>query len=151
MTIREMRRHDYSGVSVVDELTQKQYLGSIWDQFSEIEKQTHLPSRQSEFELHLQTDYCFVGLIHETVIGFIFAHETLPFRDMVHIRHIAIHPDYQGVGIGSLLYTAVIEKAKHNGIKTIFALINLDNKRSMRLHEKMGFELRDRKEAILSL
>jgi len=28
----------------------------------------------------------------------------------VYIRHIAIHPGYQGVGIGSLLYKAVIKK-----------------------------------------
>lgn len=151
INIREMKPDDYIGVRTVDELTQRQYLGSLWDQLSEAEKQAHLQSRQSEFGLNLQTGYCFVGITNETMVGFVLAHETLPFRDRVYIRHIAIHPDYQGAGIGSLLYKAVIKKARQSGIEKITALINLDNQNSMKLHKKMGFELIDRKEAILSL
>ena len=151
INIREMKPDDYTGVRTVDELTQRQYLGSLWDQLSEAEKEAHLLSRQSEFGLNLQTGYCFVGIANETVVGFVLAHETLPFQDTVYIRHIAIHPNYQGTGIGSLLYKALIEKASQSRIEKITALINLDNQRSMKLHEKMGFELINRKEAILSL
>jgi len=132
-------------------LTQRQYLGSLWDQLLEGEKQAHLQSRQSEFGLNLQTGYCFVGIAHATVVGFVLAHEILPFRNTVSIRHIAIHPAYQGTGIGLLLYKAVIEKARASGMEKIATLINLDNTRSLKLHAKMGFDLIDRKEAILSL
>ena len=151
INIREMKADDYPGVRAVDELTQRQYLGSQWDHLTRTEKDVHLQSRQSEFELNLQTGYCFVAVMNETVIGFVLAHETLPFRDMVYIRYVAIHPDYQGGGIGSLLYQVAIDKARQNGIEKISALINLDNSKSIKLHEKLGFELIDRKEAILSL
>jgi L-amino acid N-acyltransferase YncA len=148
--IREMRANDYVGVRIVDELTQKQYHGAAWNNLSEVEKDIYLKSRRSEFDLNLDTGYCFVGVTEE-VVGFILAHETLPFRGVIYIRHIAIHPNYQGTGIGSKLYQALIDKAKATGIQKITALINLDNPNSIRLHEKMNFELIDRKQAFLKL
>lgn len=147
--VREIKRGDYQGVRIVDELTQRQYLGLQWDRFSESEKETHLKSRLSEFEINLNTGYCFVAVINKKVVGFIFAHETLPFRGKLYIRHIAIHPNYQGQGIGFLLYKKLIEKAKQTQITEIAALINTDNPRSIKLHEKVGFTLKDRKEARL--
>jgi L-amino acid N-acyltransferase YncA len=147
--IREMGANDYIGVRSVDELTQKQYRGAAWDNLSEAEKDIHLKSRRSEFDLNLNTGYCFVGVADEEVVGFILAHETLPFRGGIYIRHIAVHPDYQSIGIGSKLYQALIGKAKATGIQKITALINLDNPNSIRLHEKMNFELIDRKQAFL--
>lgn len=151
INIRAMQSDDYLGVRAIDELTQRQYLGALWDQLLEGEQQAHLQSRQSEFDLNLQTGYCFVGIANAMVVGFVLAHEILPFRNTVYIRHIAIHPAYQGNGIGPLLYKAVIGKARERGMEKIATLINLDNPRSMKLHAKMGFDLIDRKEAILSL
>lgn len=149
--VREMKQEDYRGVRVVDELTQRQYLGLRWDRLSESEKETHLKSRLSEFVFNLNTGYCFVAVINKKVIGFVFAHETLPFRGKLYIRHIAVHPDYQGQGIGLLLYKKLIEKAKRTQITEIAALINTDNPQSIKLHEKAGFILKDRTEAILKV
>jgi L-amino acid N-acyltransferase YncA len=149
--VREIQQHDYTGIRAVDELTQRQYLGLAWDQLSEEEKEVHLESRRADFELNLAAGYCFVGVVAENVVGFILAHETLPFRGTIYVRHIAVHPVYQGSGIGVLLYQAVREKALRTGIRKITALINLDNPSSMKLHAKMGFELIDRKQAVLVL
>jgi len=149
--VREMRNDDYDGVREVDEHTQQQYHGSRWNQFSEQEKEDHLQSRKSEFAINLNTGFCFVAERNDQVIGFIFAYETLPFRGKVHIHHIAIALGYQNQGIGMLLYKKLIEKAKKKHIKKIIARINLDNPASIRLHEKIGFHLKDRKEAILYL
>ena len=149
--VREMKQGDYRGVRAVDELTQKQYLGSRWNRLSESEKESHLKSRLSEFEINLNTGYCFVAMINKKVIGFVFAHEALPFRGKLYIRYIAVHPDYQEQGIGFLLYKKLIEKARRTKIIEIAALINTDNPPSIKFHEKAGFVLKDRKEATLKL
>ncbi|MEM7134483.1 MAG: GNAT family N-acetyltransferase [Chloroflexota bacterium] len=154
--VRPLRLDDHVGVSAVDEATQKQYLGNAWDILSDLEKDAHLTSRGSEFAMNIATGYGYVAVnvaefADEHILGFVLAYEALPFRDHVYIRYIAIHPEYQARGIGGLLYKAVIEKAEQNGISKIATLINLDNPESMKLHEKVGFKLITRKEAILPL
>lgn len=146
-----MKQEDFQAVRAIDELTQQQYLGSRWDRLSESERENYLKSRLSEFKVNLNTGYCFVAVINKKVIGFVFAHETLPFRGKLYIRHIAVHPDYQGQEIGHLLYIKLIDKAKQTQITEIAALINTDNPQSIKLHEKVGFVLKDRKEATLRL
>lgn len=42
-------------------------------------------------------------------------------------------------GVGSLLYTKIIDLLKLQNIRNIFALITLPNDNSLRLHEKLGF------------
>lgn len=149
--IRELRKQDYKGVHDVDILTQKQYLGEKWGKLSEAEKEDHLVSRRSEFDINVNSGYGFTARLDNKIVGFIFAHETLPFRGNIYIRYIGIYPKYQGQGIGLLLYQGLIKKAKKNNIKKITALINLDNPKSMKLHQKAGFTLRDRKQADLNL
>jgi L-amino acid N-acyltransferase YncA len=50
-----------------------------------------------------------------------------------------------------LLYEKLISIAKQKKVEKIEALINTDNPNSMKLHKKMGFMLKDRKEAILTM
>jgi L-amino acid N-acyltransferase YncA len=151
--IRPMVTTDYEQVRKVDVLTQIQYLQEKWDTFSSEEQEKHLVSRKSEFQINVDTGYCFVALDEDInqIIGFILAHETLPFHGTLYIRYIGLNPDIQGKGVGMQLYKKLIEQAKESDIKEIWALINVDNSKSMRLHEKMGFTLNDRKEAVLDL
>lgn len=151
ITIRQLIKKDYNGVREVDILTQKQYLGKKFDQMGKEEQDSHLVSRKSEFQINVDTGYCFVAEDQREIIGFILAHETLPFRGTLYIRYISLNPKVQGKGIGLLLYKKLIEKAKLAGIKEIQALINTDNPKSIRLHEKAGFKLNDRKEAVLKV
>ena len=115
ITIRLMTTDDYSQVHQVDILTQKQYLGTKFDQMSEEEQDSHLVSRKAEFQIN------------------------------------EVNSKTQGKGIGLLLYQKLIKKAKQTGIKKIWSLINIDNSQSIKLHEKIGFKLNDRKEAILDV
>ena len=150
-TIRLMTVDDYSQVHRVDILTQKQYLGTKFDQMSKKEQDSHLVSRKSEFQINVDSGYCFVALNNKKIIGFLLAYETLPFRNTLYIHYIGVNPKTQGKGIGLLLYQKLIKKAKQAGIKKIWSLINIDNPQSMKLHEKIGFKLNDRKEAILDM
>ncbi len=148
---RPLKAEDIDDVRIVDEATQIQYLGNVWAKLTEKEKDLYLESRKSEFKINVETGYSFVAVHDNIIVGFIFAHEMLPFHGTLYVRHIAIQPDFQGQGVGELLYKAVISKAKESGLRKIIALINLDNPNSMKMHEKLGFILNDRKEASLEL
>lgn len=150
-TVRIMKNTDYEHVHQVDFLTQKQYLGDAFEKMNKEEQEKHLVSRKSEFQINVNTGYCFVAEENNIVIAFILAHQTLPFHGTLYVRYIGINPTHQGRGVGSLLYNALINKAKRSGIKKVWTLINLDNPKSIGLHTKAGFSLSDRKEATLEL
>lgn len=150
ISVRPMTMDDYEPVHQVDILTQRQYLGQKFDALSpEEQDKRHLVSRKSEFQINMDTGYCFVAEDNSQIIGFLFSYETLPFHGTLDIHYIGLNPEYQSKGIGLLLYEKLIEKAKQKGIKRIKTHINLDNPKSIRFHEKAGFNLKDRKEAIL--
>ncbi len=149
--IRRLKITDYSGVRQVDELTQSQYLGEKWKKFSPKEKEERLVSRKQEFGINVKTGYSLVATMNTKIIGFLLAYETLPFHGTLYIHHLAIRPSDQGKGIGTLLYKELIRLVKLSKIKRIVALIKLDNPKSIKLHEKLGFQLLDRKEAILEI
>lgn len=143
---------DYEQVREVDMLTQKKYLGTQFDRMSEEEKDSHLVSRKSEFQINVNTGYCFVAEDGtKNIVGFVLAHETLPFHEKLYIRYIGVKPEAQGQGIGELLYRKLIGKAEQTGIREITGLVNTDNPNSIKLFEKVGFKLNDRKQAILEL
>ena len=152
ITVRPMIISDYEAVHQVDILTQRQYLGQKFDELSpEVQDKNHLVSRKAEFQINIDSGYCFVAENDGDIVGFLLSHETLPFHGTINIRYIGLNPEYQGRGVGLLLYEKLVEKAKQKGIKQIKTHINLDNPKSIRLHEKAGFKLKDRKEAILEL
>jgi len=145
-----MNVEDYGQVHTVDILTQKQYLGANFDQMNEEEKNSHLVSRRSEFQINVDTGYCFVAENEmKNIVGFVLAHETLPFHGKLYIRYVGVNPEVQGHGIGLLLYRKLIEKAEKAGIREITGLVNTDNPNSIKLFEKVGFKLNERKQAIL--
>jgi phosphinothricin acetyltransferase len=53
---------------------------------------------------------------------------------------IYIHERFQGKGIGYQLYTLLFEILKQQGYRNVYAVINLPNKPSVKLHEKCGFK-----------
>jgi L-amino acid N-acyltransferase YncA len=52
---------------------------------------------------------------------------------------IYIHDDFQRAGIARALYTALFEILKRQGFRTVYAVINLPNNRSVQFHERLGF------------
>lgn len=54
---------------------------------------------------------------------------------------IYIEPRYQGSGVGRLLLTALLEVAREQGVRLVFASITADNLSSIALHRRLGFEL----------
>jgi L-amino acid N-acyltransferase YncA len=151
IVVRDLLPGDFEGVRLVDELTQKAYHGNGWERYSDSEKERFLKSRKSEFRVNCETRYSFVAAKKEEIVGFLFAHENLPFGDEVVARHIAVHPNFQEQGVGKKLFFTLISKAKEDRKKAIRSSINPDNPASIILHERCGFEVVDWKRAVLRL
>jgi len=52
---------------------------------------------------------------------------------------IYIHDDFQKAGIGKALYTALFEILRQQGVRNVYAVINLPNEKSVAFHENLGF------------
>jgi ribosomal protein S18 acetylase RimI-like enzyme len=63
----------------------------------------------------------------------------LPMTGVGVIFFIAVKPDYQNCGIGSMLIDALRSNCKAEGIETIRALVPKDETRITQYFEKMGF------------
>jgi len=149
--VRKLQFKDIDGVRNVDGLTQRRYRGKEWGTFSEEEKEKFMKSRKNEFEINCKSGFSFVAVKDGEIVGFLFAHEDLPFKDGIVVRHIAVHPNFQNKGIGKKMYGALIDKAKKEGKKTISSSINPDNMPSIKLHKQVGFTVTDWKQASLEL
>lgn len=79
-------------------------------------------------------DQWFVFEEKGEVIGFIAAR-----RSRGEIRHIIVLPNHQRKGIGSQLANCAIEFLKSIGYAEIWAQVRVENKKSQRLFEKLGF------------
>lgn len=135
----------------IDVLTQRMYRGKTWDMLSEEQHEQYLKTRKREFLINCNTGYSFVATQHGEIVGFVFAHENLPFGNEVVIRHIAVHPDHQKQGIGKRLFQTIIDNAKEHKKTTIKSSINSDNTPSIQLHRSVGFRVENWKKATLIL
>jgi len=55
------------------------------------------------------------------------------------VDEMLIHPIRRGQGIGEMLLSASLERAKQQGVKVVFLETEKDNPRSRRLYSKLGF------------
>jgi len=85
-----------------------------------------------------------IGALDETgkLIGFASYGTFRPWAAYKYsVEHsVYIRSDQQGKGLGKLFLGELIKVAKAQGYHTIIGAIDLDNKVSIALHEKMGFE-----------
>lgn len=56
-----------------------------------------------------------------------------------HLARLAVHPDYQGRGIGYALLRDLLLQFRRRGVQTVTVNTQHDNKASMALYEKVGF------------
>ena len=87
-------------------------------------------------DLSLMAEYsgCLAGFILARSI-----YAGLPMTGVGVIFFIAVNPDYQARGIGSMLIETLKKNCKAQGIRTIRALIPCDDAKTMKYFEKLGF------------
>jgi ribosomal protein S18 acetylase RimI-like enzyme len=58
------------------------------------------------------------------------------------IPQIAVHPSYQGKGVGNVLMTRSLEQLKTLGIKTVSLTVTKKNRRAFDWYQRLGFRIR---------
>ena len=103
-----------------------------WPEFKERESIYHL------FCKHF-SDTSFVYESDRKIAGFIlgFLSQTKPEVAYAHL--IAVDPAAQSHGIATSLYEQFFAKARALGRSKVSCIVNPDNAKSLRLHERLGF------------
>ena len=92
---------------------------------------------------HISLEYPYVVCTYkDEIIGYAYAHrygERAAFQWDVELS-IYLDMNYKSLGIGKILYNKVIEILKLQNVQNIYACITSANDKSIKFHEKMGFE-----------
>ncbi|MDO5009700.1 MAG: GNAT family N-acetyltransferase [Intestinibacter bartlettii] len=92
---------------------------------------------------HTLEGYPYVVCTYEDkILGYAYAHrygERAAYQWDVELS-IYLDMNYKGLGLGSLLYNKVIEIVKLQNVQNIYACITSANEKSLKFHEKCGFE-----------
>ncbi len=77
----------------------------------------------------------------ENIWGYAYGVQLKPRKAYARSCEISVylHPEASGRGVGTRLYTALIEALKKQDIHAIIGGVSLPNEASVRLHEKLGF------------
>lgn len=75
-------------------------------------------------------------------MGYAYAHRQMERQAYQWNAELSIYVEkhYTSKGIGTALYTALIELLKIQGFKTVYAGVTLPNEKSEHLHQSLGFQ-----------
>jgi RimJ/RimL family protein N-acetyltransferase len=124
-------------------------------------KQSNLPQYRKElqnkrevtssrFNFYLKTGSSFAAEKDGTVVGYV-ATQTIPymrgFDRVLWIEYIVTKKEHRRQGVASALLKKLKDHAKQHQINSIYATINPDNAASVKLHQKLGFGVKNWKVA----
>ncbi|BCY29520.1 GNAT family N-acetyltransferase [Flavobacterium okayamense] len=102
-----------------------------------------LEQQESIFEDKISKNFpILVAVENETIVGFGYYSE-FRFREAYKftVEHsVYAHPNHQGKGIGKLILSELIKKAKAQNLHTMIGVIDAENTGSISFHEKFGFK-----------
>ncbi|MCX8159644.1 MAG: ribosomal protein S18-alanine N-acetyltransferase [Candidatus Saccharicenans sp.] len=61
--------------------------------------------------------------------------------DEAQVNNVAIHPDFQGQGLGELAMRHVLDRLKENGVHFVSLEVRVSNHRALSLYRKLGFSI----------
>ncbi len=87
---------------------------------------------------------------NEHLAGFAYAQPFLrdPAFDLTAEIRVCVRPGLLEQGVGTALYTSLIERMRSRGFKTLIALVAMPNDAAARLHEHFGFRDAGRLEGV---
>lgn len=80
-----------------------------------------------------------VAKIENKAVGYIGVWRII---DEGHITNVAVHSDYRGLGIGSMLVSELLSLCKKDGINSFTLEVRKSNDIAQKLYRKYGFEER---------
>lgn len=84
----------------------------------------------------------YVDTEDKLIRGIAYAHpwKSRPGYNLTLETTVYIHPDHLHQGIGTQLMLTLIDQMRRQGYKTLIACITADNRPSIALHQKLGFQ-----------
>ena len=105
-----------------------------------------LPSKE-EFQRRIR-EYSkeypyFICTENGKCVGYVYAHRAQERAAFQWNAELSIYLDknYQSKGVGKVLYEMMFEILAKQGVKTLYGLVTTPNPKSVKLHEKTGFQL----------
>lgn len=129
--IRSLQDADYPEMMTIDQL--------VFNSST-----TPAPMRQitlEEYAGHYSPDNVFVAELEGRVAGYIGFHNPtgLPSNSHVMEIYIAVHPDFQKMGVGRTLMQHIIRFGKENGFQKISLRVLSLNQKAIALYKAIGF------------
>ena len=114
-----------------------------------IDKENRAEDKIKNFDKSIQNDNMSLSYVAESdgkIVGFVFGrmisrYEHFGKMGYADLEAIYIHPDYQGLGIGSKLKQIFVDWAKSNGASKFVIGVLKDNYNARKVYEKWGGKL----------
>jgi len=155
MTIRQLTKKDFKPYKRLFDEAYHEYLEGLKQnnlQQYQREIQNMREVTPSRFNFYLKTRSSFAAEEDGTVVGYL-ATQTIPFMrgydKVLWIEYIVVKKEHRQQGIATALLKKLKGYAKQHQIGSIFATINPDNTASIKLHQKLGFNVKNWKTASL--
>ena len=96
-------------------------------------------------QLTLPHHYYLVAYVAEQLVGFCKLAQTavppvITVRNPLELGQLYLHPDYQGLGIGSRLMKRAIETAVHHAYDSLWLCVWEQNKTAVAFYQKWGYK-----------
>jgi len=157
LIVRQMNKKDFEPFKRLFEEAYAEYMEFL-KQNNPIkyrkEKREKRKVTRSRFNFYLKTGNCFVAEERDDVIGHV-ASQTISYMHgvdkLLWIEYVVVKPEFRKRGVGTALLQKLLDFAKRNGIDRIYTTINPDNEASIKLHQKVGFNVKSWKIASLRI
>ncbi len=85
----------------------------------------------------------FICTEHGKCVGYVYAHRAQERAAFQWNAELSVYLDknYHDKGVGSILYEMMFEILAKQGVKTVYGLVTTPNPKSVKLHERTGFQL----------
>ena len=153
LIVRQMNKEDFEPYKRLFEEAYSEYLEFLRlnnPQQYRKEKQEKKKVTRTRFDFYLKTGSSFIAEENGEVIGYV-ASQTASYMHgvdkLLWIEYVVVKSQYRRKGVGTALMNRLLNHADRNSVGRIYTTINPDNKASIELHQKMGFNVKSWKVA----
>ena len=148
LTIRQLTKDDYEPYRELFEEAYYEYLETL-RQSNPLQYHEEIQNKRkvtlSRFNFYVQTRSSFIAEEYGKVVGYV-ATQTIPFMrghdKVLWIEYVVTKKEYRRRGVAMALMEKLKDHAKQHRIGSIYATINPDNTASIKLHQKLGFNVK---------
>ena len=149
MIIRKLNQKDREAYKLLFDEAYSEYLWSLRysnpEQYQKEKCEMRNVSHE-RFDFYRKTGSSFVAQEKGRVIGYV-ASQIINYQHgvdkLLWIEYIVTKKEYRRQGVATLLLKKLVDHAKRNRIDRVYTTINPDNTASIKLHQKLGFNVKN--------